>query len=95
METTSRLLRLLSLLQTRRFWPGPELAERLGVSARTLRRDVDRLWELTEVYESPAGVEDHWKQGAENWPEFSDFLTWANEVEICVLHGSPVIHSLW
>ncbi|WP_225725122.1 MULTISPECIES: YafY family protein [unclassified Nocardia] len=38
-----RLLRLLSLLQSRREWPGAELAERLGVSARTLRRDVDRL----------------------------------------------------
>jgi predicted DNA-binding transcriptional regulator YafY len=45
-DTSGRLLRLLSLLQTRREWPGPELAERLGVSARTVRRDVDRLREL-------------------------------------------------
>ncbi|MBU5423028.1 WYL domain-containing protein [Cellulomonas hominis] len=41
--TTARLLRLLSLLQTRREWPGPELADRLDVTARTVRRDVDRL----------------------------------------------------
>jgi predicted DNA-binding transcriptional regulator YafY len=41
--TTSRLLRLLSLLQARRFWTGQELAERLGVSGRTLRRDIERL----------------------------------------------------
>jgi len=40
------MLRLLSLLQTHRYWPGAELAERLEVSARTLRRDVDRLREL-------------------------------------------------
>jgi predicted DNA-binding transcriptional regulator YafY len=40
------MLRLLSLLQARRQWPGPDLAGRLGVSARTLRRDVDRLREL-------------------------------------------------
>lgn len=40
---TSRALQLLELLQARRFWPGPELAERLGVTERTLRRDVDRL----------------------------------------------------
>src|SRR5712691_6385196 len=42
-NTSSRTLRLLSLLQTHRFWAGEELSERLGVSARTLRRDVDRL----------------------------------------------------
>jgi predicted DNA-binding transcriptional regulator YafY len=44
--TSSRLLSLLSLLQGRRDWPGGELADRLGVSARTIRRDVDRLREL-------------------------------------------------
>ncbi|WP_306361658.1 YafY family protein [Nocardia sp. CC227C] len=43
LETSARLLRLLSLLQTHREWSGPELADRLGVSARTVRRDVDRL----------------------------------------------------
>lgn len=42
-ETSGRLLRLLSLLQTTREWRGPELAERLGVSARTVRNDVERL----------------------------------------------------
>ncbi|HZG90065.1 MAG TPA: transcriptional regulator, partial [Pseudonocardia sp.] len=36
-NTSSRTLRLLSLLQARRYWPGPVLAGRLGVSARTLR----------------------------------------------------------
>jgi predicted DNA-binding transcriptional regulator YafY len=41
--TASRLLTLLGLLQGRRDWPGPELAGRLAVSARTVRRDVDRL----------------------------------------------------
>jgi predicted DNA-binding transcriptional regulator YafY len=39
-NTSSRTLRLLSLLQDHLFWPGAELAERLGVSVRTLRRDV-------------------------------------------------------
>lgn len=42
-ETSARLLRLLSLLQARRDWPGSLLAERLEVSPRTVRRDVDRL----------------------------------------------------
>lgn len=44
--TSSRLLSLLSLLQARRDWPGGLLAERLRVSERTVRRDVDRLREL-------------------------------------------------
>ncbi|MFD1715963.1 helix-turn-helix transcriptional regulator [Amnibacterium flavum] len=46
MSTTSRVLRLLGHLQARRSWAGTELAERLGVSPRTIRRDVDRLREL-------------------------------------------------
>ncbi|MEH1124400.1 helix-turn-helix transcriptional regulator, partial [Micromonospora sp. CPCC 206061] len=45
-DTPGRLLTLLSLLQAPREWPGSELAARLGVSLRTVRRDVDRLREL-------------------------------------------------
>ncbi|MFC5819313.1 helix-turn-helix transcriptional regulator [Nonomuraea harbinensis] len=45
-KTSARLLALLSLLQARRDWPGAVLAERLDVSPRTVRRDVDRLREL-------------------------------------------------
>jgi predicted DNA-binding transcriptional regulator YafY len=45
-ETSGRLLRLLSLLQTPREWPGGELAQRLRVSLRTIRRDVERLRDL-------------------------------------------------
>lgn len=44
--TSARLLALLSLLQSRRDWPGGVLAERLGISLRTVRRDVDRLRDL-------------------------------------------------
>ena len=54
-ETSSRLLTLLSLLQGRRDWPGGELAERLGVSARTVRRDVERLRDLGYPVESVTG----------------------------------------
>src|SRR3954451_6254136 len=46
MSSSSRMLQLLSLLQTHRYWPGSELARRLEVSDRTLRRDVDRLRDL-------------------------------------------------
>jgi predicted DNA-binding transcriptional regulator YafY len=57
-ETSGRLLKLLSLLQTRRDWPGNELAERLEVSGRTIRRDVERLRELgypVDAVTGPAG----------------------------------------
>jgi predicted DNA-binding transcriptional regulator YafY len=56
-NTSSRTLRLLSLLQTHRYWPGSELADRLGVSVRTLRRDVDRLRELGYPVEAQRGVD--------------------------------------
>jgi predicted DNA-binding transcriptional regulator YafY len=46
LETSARLLRLLSLLQTPREWTGAELGARLGVSPRTVRSDVDKLREL-------------------------------------------------
>ena len=54
-ETSGRLLQLLSLLQARRDWPGAELAERLEVSGRTIRRDVERLRELGYPVDSLTG----------------------------------------
>src|ERR671916_746561 len=53
--TSSRLLTLLSLLQARRDWPGGELADRLEVSSRTIRRDVERLRGLGYPVESLTG----------------------------------------
>ncbi len=53
--TSSRLLSLLSLLQARRDWPGDELASRLEVSGRTIRRDMERLRELGYPVESLTG----------------------------------------
>ena len=55
--TSSRALQLLSLLQTHRYWAGTELAARLEVSLRTLRRDVDRLRELGYPVEAQRGVD--------------------------------------
>jgi predicted DNA-binding transcriptional regulator YafY len=54
-ETSSRLLALLSLLQTRRDWRGSELAHRLAVSGRTIRRDIERLRDLGYPVESVTG----------------------------------------
>lgn len=56
-NTTTRLLSLLSLLQTPREWPGSVLAARLGISARTVRRDVDRLREMGYSIHATMGPE--------------------------------------
>ncbi|MEU7071345.1 YafY family protein [Streptomyces narbonensis] len=54
-DMTGRMLRLLSLLQTRREWSGSDLAERLEVTVRTVRRDIDRLRELGYPVDSARG----------------------------------------
>lgn len=54
-DTTTRALSLLNLLQTHRHWPGSELAGRLGVTERTVRRDVERLRDLGYRIESSPG----------------------------------------
>ena len=56
MSTSARMLSLLSLLQTHRYWPGDELATRLEVSGRTLRRDIERLRDLGYQVDASRGV---------------------------------------
>ncbi|MFI9506168.1 helix-turn-helix transcriptional regulator [Nocardia sp. NPDC052566] len=55
-DLPARMLRLLSLLQTRRSWGGGELAERLGVTLRTVRRDIERLREMGYPVEATTGT---------------------------------------
>lgn len=63
-QTTSRVLQLLGLLQSRRVWSGPELAERLGVTTRSVRRDVDRLRELGYPVHASTGHGGGYQLGA-------------------------------
>jgi predicted DNA-binding transcriptional regulator YafY len=63
-ETSARLLALLSLLQMRREWTGSELAERLEVGPRTIRRDVDKLRSLGYPVEAAPGVAGGYRLGA-------------------------------
>src|SRR6185437_6106221 len=64
LETSARLLRLLSLLQARRDWTGTELAARLGVTTRTIRNDVDRLRGLGYPVDARPGVAGGYRLGA-------------------------------
>jgi predicted DNA-binding transcriptional regulator YafY len=63
LETSARLLRLLSLLQARRDWTGTELATRLGVTTRTIRNDVDRLRGLGYPVQARPGVAGGYQLG--------------------------------
>jgi predicted DNA-binding transcriptional regulator YafY len=64
LPTSARLLRLLSLLQAREFWSGADLASRLEVTERTVRRDVDRLRSLGYPVHSTSGTAGGYKLGA-------------------------------
>src|ERR1700712_4626519 len=64
LTTSARLLRLLSLLQTPRDWTGSELAEKLGVSGRTIRTDVDRLRSLGYPVHATRGAVGGYRLGA-------------------------------
>jgi predicted DNA-binding transcriptional regulator YafY len=63
LETSARLLRLLSLLQSQRHWTGAELATRLGVTTRTIRNDVDRLRRLGYPVDARPGVAGGYRLG--------------------------------
>ncbi|SDU44086.1 helix-turn-helix transcriptional regulator [Jiangella alkaliphila] len=63
-ETSARLLKLLSLLQLRREWASADLAGRLGVAVRTVRRDVDRLRTLGYPVDSTPGVSGGYRLGS-------------------------------
>jgi len=63
LESSARLLALLGLMQSRRDWTGPELAGRLGVTDRTIRKDVDRLRLLGYPVDAVRGPHGHYQLG--------------------------------
>lgn len=64
LETSARLLRLLTLLSARRDWSGPQLADRLQVSTRTVRNDIDKLRSLGYPIDATPGVFGGYRMGA-------------------------------
>ena len=64
LQTSARLLRLLSLFQAQRYWSGADLSSRLDITGRTLRRDVDRLRSLGYPVHSTSGTAGGYQLGA-------------------------------
>jgi len=70
----------------------PELSNPLDPSSEPT---ANTCFALSEVYETPAGLADHWKRGAESWEDFNAFVGWASNANVTALHGAPVVYSLW
>ncbi|MGI8861405.1 MAG: hypothetical protein ACR2GV_01570 [Gaiellaceae bacterium] len=71
---------------------GPELSNPLDPSSEPTG---NTSFVLNEVYETQAGVDDHWKQAAEGWEDFGALAEWGGKCKVTTLHGSPVVQSLW
>ena len=72
---------------------GPEQANPLDPSSEPTG---NTSFVLTEVYETPAGVADHWRMGTTEWVDgFDALMAWAPKCKITALHGSEVVQSLW
>lgn len=50
---------------------------------------------LSEVYANPAGLQDHWEQAQQNWQDFGAMLEWLGKVDVQMVNGAEIIHSLW
>ncbi len=50
---------------------------------------------LSEVYDSPAGLQDHWQQADENWDDFDNLKAWMGKGEFLLVNGAKIEHSLW
>src|SRR5690242_10563431 len=99
-ETSARLLALLSLLQARRDWPGTLLAERLEVSERTIRRDVDRLRELGYPVQATMGPDGGYRleAGADLPPLLFDdeqAVALAVALQLAASTGAGIADAAW
>lgn len=98
--TSGRLLSLLSLLQARRDWPGQLLAERLEVSERTIRRDVDRLRELGYPVQATMGPDGGYRleAGADLPPLLFDdeqAVALAVALQLAATSGAGIADAAW
>jgi len=74
------------------FSKGPELENPLDPGSTDTG---DTRYVLSEIYESPAGVEDHWRQAQESWSDFDAMVQIIGSCNPRTLHSGSVSHSLW
>jgi len=71
---------------------GPELADPLDPTSEATG---NTMFVLYEVYESPAGVDEHWRLARETWDELPAFLKWSVACKASTLHYGSVVQALW
>jgi len=70
---------------------GPELSDPLDPNSEPTGNTI---FVLHEIYESPAGVANHWKQAIENWPDLPAWMDWSKG-RATTLHNGTVVQALW
>ncbi len=53
------------------------------------------MFVLDEMYETQAGLDNHWKQGAENWEDHGALWQWANKCKVITAHNGKAVQGLW
>jgi hypothetical protein len=71
---------------------GPELENPLDPSSKSTG---STRYVLSEVYESPAGIENHWRQSQESWSDFGAMVEMLAGCNTQTLHGGSIAESLW
>ena len=74
------------------FSKGPELANPLDPSSASTG---NTRYVLSEVYESPAGIQDHWSRAQTSWSDFATMVGILGQCNAQTLHGGTVVQSLW
>ena len=71
---------------------GPELSNPMDPNSAPTGNTV---FVLTEVYESPVGVAEHWQQAVETWQDLPAIMDWSSKGEVRTLHSGTVVQALW
>ena len=74
------------------FSKGPELANPLDPSSASTG---NTRYVINEIYESPAGIEDHWSQAQESWKDFGAAVEMISSCDPQTLHAGSIAESLW
>lgn len=71
---------------------GPELENPVDPTSPATGNTI---FVLSEVYETPAGVGNHWKLAIDTWADLPAFMAWSGKVRVSTLHSGTVVHALW